>query len=64
LKSVNLTLLPTPLIAFAYILAASSLYFSLFAPVITIFPFLKISAVVLAGSLNLIINAANLFGLY
>jgi hypothetical protein len=56
--------LPTPLIAFAYIFAASSLYFSLFAPVITIFPFLKINAVVLAGSLNLIISAANLFGLY
>lgn len=63
LKSVNLTaLLPIFLISFAYSLAAFKLNSLLLAPVITIFPVLKINAVVL-GSFRLMITAANLLGL-
>jgi hypothetical protein len=49
--------------AFEYFFAASLLYSSDLAPVHTIFPDVKIKAVVL-GSLILIMTAANLFGLY
>ena len=51
------------LILLAYSFVASNDSYSDFAPVQTILPLAKISAVVF-GSLILIIAAANLFGLY
>ena len=65
LNSLRLRFSPVAsLIDLVYYLAASRDSFSLLAPVMTIFPFLKIKAVVLAGSFYLMIRAANLLGLY
>lgn len=63
-NSVSFTGLPTLLIALVYCFAAYSLSNSLLAPVMTIFPFLNMRAVVLVGSLSLMMRAANRFGLY
>lgn len=63
LKSAILTLCPSFFIDFVYNLQAVRAISSDLAPVQTTLPDLKINAVVL-GSLILIIQAANLLGLY
>lgn len=63
LKSVNLTLKPQFLMIFAYFLAACFDNSQFLAPVQTIFPEAKMSAVVF-GSLKRMITAAKRLGLY
>lgn len=63
LKSQYLTLNPIFSIIFAYFLLANWHSSYDFAPVMTIFPLLKMSPVVF-GFLNLMMTAANLLGLY